>query len=163
MSNIYLKVAVEKNWCSQIVTRSVFSSSNSIECHCILKLLVVTWKSEVWQQNCLKLFYYFKFEKNFDVLKSKSQCILLNKNMNTFFVPPVLSEGNILKHMWFILMYSVLNTLSEYMHFCILKKLYPIHFFDYFWNLWKSLVYPYYGSEVTVWKILNKHFSSLKK
>ena len=28
------------------------------------------------------LFYYFKFERNYDALKSKSPCILLNKNMN---------------------------------------------------------------------------------
>ena len=28
------------------------------------------------------LFYYFNFERNYDVLKSKSPCILLNKNIN---------------------------------------------------------------------------------
>ena len=28
------------------------------------------------------LFYYFNFERNYDVLKSKSPCILLNKYMN---------------------------------------------------------------------------------
>ena len=28
------------------------------------------------------LFYYFNFERNYDVLKSKSSCILLNKNIN---------------------------------------------------------------------------------
>ena len=28
------------------------------------------------------LFYYFNFEKSYDVLKSKSPCILLNKNIN---------------------------------------------------------------------------------
>ena len=28
------------------------------------------------------LFYYFNFERNNDVLKSKSPCILLNKNIN---------------------------------------------------------------------------------
>ena len=27
------------------------------------------------------LFYYFHFEKNYDILKSKSPCILLNKNI----------------------------------------------------------------------------------
>ena len=27
-------------------------------------------------------FYYFHFERNYDVLKSKSQCILLNENIN---------------------------------------------------------------------------------
>ena len=28
------------------------------------------------------LFLYFNFERNYDVLKSKSPCILLNKNIN---------------------------------------------------------------------------------
>ena len=28
------------------------------------------------------LFYYFNFERNYDVLISKSPCILLNKNIN---------------------------------------------------------------------------------
>ena len=28
------------------------------------------------------LFYCFNFERNYDVLKSKSPCILLNKNIN---------------------------------------------------------------------------------
>ena len=27
-------------------------------------------------------FYYFNLERNYDVLKSKSPCILLNKNIN---------------------------------------------------------------------------------
>ena len=26
--------------------------------------------------------YYFNFERNYDVLQSKSSCILLNKNIN---------------------------------------------------------------------------------
>ena len=28
------------------------------------------------------LFYYFNFERNYDFLKSKSPCVLLNKNIN---------------------------------------------------------------------------------
>ena len=28
------------------------------------------------------LFYYFDFERNYDVLKSNNPCILLNKNIN---------------------------------------------------------------------------------
>ena len=28
------------------------------------------------------LFYYFNFEKNYDILKSKTPSILLNKNIN---------------------------------------------------------------------------------
>ena len=57
-------------------------SSNSRRYHGILKLLVATLKSEVWKQNCLWLFYYFHFERNYDVLKPKSPYILLNKNIN---------------------------------------------------------------------------------
>ena len=34
------------------------------------------------EQNGVWLFYYFNFERNYDVLKSKSPCILLNKNIN---------------------------------------------------------------------------------
>ena len=30
----------------------------------------------------MRLFYYFNFERNYDFLKSKSPCILLNKNIN---------------------------------------------------------------------------------
>ena len=33
-------------------------------------------------QNCLGFFYYFNIEINYDVLKSKSPCIWLNKNTN---------------------------------------------------------------------------------
>ena len=34
-------------------------------------------------QNCAWLFPYFYFEKNYDVLKSKSPCILLKKYINS--------------------------------------------------------------------------------
>ena len=30
----------------------------------------------------MRLFYYFSYERNYDVLKLKSPCILLNKNIN---------------------------------------------------------------------------------
>ena len=39
-------------------------------------------KNQVLKQNCVWLSYYFNFESNYDVLKSKSPCILLNKNIN---------------------------------------------------------------------------------
>ena len=39
-------------------------------------------KSEVWEQNCKWLFYYFCFERDYDVLKSKIPCCFLNKNIN---------------------------------------------------------------------------------
>ena len=34
------------------------------------------------EQNCVWLFYYFYLERNYDVLKSKSLCFLLIKNIN---------------------------------------------------------------------------------
>ena len=61
---------------------SVLGSSNSCRYHWILKLLVGTQKSEVWEQNCVWLFYYFHFERNYDILISKSPCVLFNKNIN---------------------------------------------------------------------------------
>ena len=60
----------------------VLESSNPYRSYWILKLLVATLKSEVWEQNCQWLFYYFNFERNCDLLKSQSPCILLNKNIN---------------------------------------------------------------------------------
>ena len=33
-------------------------------------------------ENCAWLFHYFYFEKNYVILKSKTQCFLLNKNIN---------------------------------------------------------------------------------
>ena len=81
MSNIYSKVTIEtfsKHRFSKLkncVTRSVFGELR-------LKLLVATYKSDAWEQNCLWLFHYFNFERSYDILKSKSPCSLLNKNIN---------------------------------------------------------------------------------
>ena len=50
--------------------------------HWNLKLLVAFWKSEVWEQNCVWLFYYFNFERNYEVSKSKRSYIWLRKNIN---------------------------------------------------------------------------------
>ena len=36
----------------------------------------------VWEANCVRLFYYLNFGKNNEVLKSKSPCFLLNKNID---------------------------------------------------------------------------------
>ena len=91
MSNIYLKVTIEKNWRSQdfdflslknLSPGQISGSSNSRRYHWILELLVSTYESEVWKQNCVWLFYYFNFERNYDDIKSKSPCILLNKKIN---------------------------------------------------------------------------------
>ena len=46
------------------------------------KLLVAFKKSDIWEQNCVWLFNHFNFERNHDVLKSKSPCTLFNKNVN---------------------------------------------------------------------------------
>ena len=90
MPSIYLDITPEKNWRSQnfdflslknMSPAQFLGSSNSRRYHWILKL-VATLQSEVWEQNCVWLFYYFNFERNYDVLKSKSPCILLNKNIN---------------------------------------------------------------------------------
>ena len=92
MSNVYFKVTTEKNWRSQNfnflslknlspsqflgkprLTQISFNFKNSC------------WNSkirEIWEQNCVWLFYYFNLERNYEVLKSKSSCILLNKNIN---------------------------------------------------------------------------------
>ena len=88
MSNIYLKVTIETfsklrfSGFKKFVTRSVFGelqltqiSLNFEASCCNLKVRVLGTKY-VW------LFYYFNFERNYDVLKSKSPCILLKKNKN---------------------------------------------------------------------------------
>ena len=90
MSNIYLKVTIEKNWRFQNFDflslkdfpKGQFLRSSRSRKYWILKLLVETQKSEVWEQKCVWFFYYFNFEKNFDISKLKSLCILLNKNIN---------------------------------------------------------------------------------
>ena len=91
MSNIYLKVTIKKNLHSQnfyflslkiLSLRQSLESSNSRRYHWILKRLVATLKLEVWGEKCVWLFCYFNFKRNYDVLKSKSPCFLLNKNLN---------------------------------------------------------------------------------
>ena len=88
MSNIYLKVSTEtfsKPWffgLKKFVTRSVFGKLQVTQRSLNFKTSCCNLKSEVWEQNYMRLFYYFNFERNYDVLKSKSPCILLNKNIN---------------------------------------------------------------------------------
>ena len=90
MSKIYFKVTIEtflKLWFSgfkKFVTMSVWESSNSRRCHWILKLFLATYKSDVWKKNCVWLFYYFNFERSYDVLKLKSPYILLSKSINVY-------------------------------------------------------------------------------
>ena len=66
-------------------------SSNSRRYHWILKLFVATYKSEIWEQNCVCL-YYFYFERNYDNLWLKSPCFLLNRNINFNKIPHTVLE-----------------------------------------------------------------------
>ena len=66
MSNIYLKLTTEKTWYSQ--NFHFLSSKN-----CNLKIRGLGTKQCVW------IFYYFYFERNYYILKSMCPCILLNK------------------------------------------------------------------------------------
>ena len=72
MTNVYLKVTIDKCWRSQnfdfLISTSVFGSSNSRRYHRMFKLFVVIYKSLVWDQNCVGYFYYFNFERNYDAL-----------------------------------------------------------------------------------------------
>ena len=79
MSNIYLKVTIEKKWRTQnfdfISSKSsspgqFLGSSNSSRYY---------W---TFKQNCVWFLYYSYFQRNFYILKSESLCSLLNKNMN---------------------------------------------------------------------------------
>ena len=104
MSNIFLKATIETfsklrfSGFKKFVTKSVSMSSNSRRYNWILKLLVVAYKLNAWEQSCLWLFYHFNFERSYDILKSKSPCILLNKEKRRhFFVPFILSKGNFFK------------------------------------------------------------------
>ena len=77
MSNIYLKVTIEtfsKLRCSgfkNFITKSVFGE---------LQLMQISLNFKT--SCCVWLFYGFNFQRNYDVLKSKSPCILFNKNIN---------------------------------------------------------------------------------
>ena len=88
ISNILLKFIIEKNWrsenfdflsrknCIQVSFWGALTQADIIE---FSNFLVQLKNSEVSEQNYGWLFYYFYFERNYDVLKSKSRCILLNK------------------------------------------------------------------------------------
>ena len=117
------------------------------------------------KQNCVWLFFYFNFERNYYLLKLKSPCILLSKNINfnknkmelremrhgfremnlkvqltsesqtesktdelelateKFFCTVYFVWRKFFKHLCFISMYSILNTLSEYTYFSISKNI----------------------------------------
>ena len=92
MSNIDLKVTIKSLSLKNMLILKSMSPSHfwgalthtDIIVHANIRyqVLVATQKSEVWEQNCVWLFYYINFERNYGVLKPKSPCILLNKIIN---------------------------------------------------------------------------------
>ena len=76
MSNIYSQVTIEKKWLTQnfdfkslkSLSPGQFLGSSNLFSNFLLQL-----------QN-QRLFYYFYFERNYDVLKSKNPCFLLKFN-----------------------------------------------------------------------------------
>ena len=88
ISIIYYKLLMRK---TDVLKTSIFfsfknlslgqflESSNSRRYDWILKLLVAIWKSRDLVPNYEWLFYYFNFERNYDVLNSKSPCIFWTK------------------------------------------------------------------------------------
>ena len=67
MSNIYLKVTIE-TFSKLQFSVGFWGDPTYTDIIEFKKILI---QSEVWEQNCVLLFYYFNFEKNYDVLKSK--------------------------------------------------------------------------------------------
>ena len=88
MSYIFLKVTIETfsklpfSGFKKFVTRSVFWELPLMQISLNFKTSCCDLKTDVWEQNFVRRFYHFNFERNYDVLKSKSQCTLLNKNIN---------------------------------------------------------------------------------
>ena len=81
MANIYLKVTFEMRRFLGLKNLSAgqFSgTSNSTH----ISLNFKTSRCKTSGSKTVWLFYYFNFERNYDVLKSKSPCTLLNKNIN---------------------------------------------------------------------------------
>ena len=90
MANIYLKVTTETfsklrfSGFKKFVTRSVFGELQFTKISLNFKTSCRKLKIRgLGAKLCVRLFYYFNFERNYDVLKSKSPCILWNKNIKT--------------------------------------------------------------------------------
>ena len=73
MSNIYLKVIIET------FSKLRFSG---FKIFVLFKTSCCNLKIRDVEQNCVWFFYYFDFERNYDLLKSKSLRILLKKSIN---------------------------------------------------------------------------------
>ena len=77
MSNIFLKVPIGR---SQNVAS--FGDLQLTQISLNFKTSCCNLKIRRLEPKLCVVFYYFNFEKSYDVLKSKSSCILLNKNIN---------------------------------------------------------------------------------
>ena len=75
MSNIYVKITIEKKWRTHdFHFLSLKSSSPQTSCS---NLKIRGLAAKLWVD-----FLFFHFERNYDVSKSKGPWFLLNKNMN---------------------------------------------------------------------------------
>ena len=90
MTNIYLKFIIEKDLrpqnfyflCLKNLSPGQFLASSYLcRYHWILKL-PMHFKNQRSGSKIVCGFYYFNFERNYVVLKSKSPCIFLSKNIN---------------------------------------------------------------------------------
>ena len=97
ISNMYLKVTLERKSCTQkfnflkftkflifskFVCSSVFGELQFRQISLNFQLEWNLQLSEVREENCVWLFYYFYFERNYDVSKSKSTKKSTNFNKN---------------------------------------------------------------------------------
>ena len=92
MSNIYLKVTIEKKLtfsklrfskCKKSVSISVFGELQLMQILSNFKTSCCNLKNQRSWSNNVCSFPIFNFERNYDILKSKVPCFLLNKNINS--------------------------------------------------------------------------------
>ena len=88
VSNIYLK-SYEKTFSklqfskfNKFVTKSVFWEFQSTQISLNFKTFCCNLKSSGLGSKLWATFLFFDFERNYDVLKSKCPCILMNSNIN---------------------------------------------------------------------------------
>ena len=84
MSNIYLKVTIAMFQSFDFQGLRNFSQVRFGELQLrqislSFKTSCCNLKSNVWDQHCVWLLHYFNFERSYDVLKSKKQCVLRTK------------------------------------------------------------------------------------
>ena len=99
MLYIYLKVTIET------FSKLRFSKSKKLVYRFVFRelwLMQISFNFKTYSFNlkirrlgikpCVAFFFFFFFERNYDVLKSKSPCILLNKNINFNKIPHTVLE-----------------------------------------------------------------------